>query len=140
LSIQKSIPCSIFYLVLAKKMLSVTWPAVADASLPLSWLHKSCGGKSKGLWNLFGRMPLAEHAMLFPSGRVPFALGFCYERAGCWLLGIDDIFLYAISIFFPCLGRWTDERKDAECPHMFGLPSAARPHSVFGAAATMMHC
>jgi hypothetical protein len=22
-------------------MVSVTWPAVADASLPLSWLHKS---------------------------------------------------------------------------------------------------
>jgi hypothetical protein len=100
LSIQKSIPCSIFYLVLAKKMLSMTWPAVADASFPLSWLHKSCGGKSKGLWNLFGRMPLAEHAMLFPSGRVPFALGFCYERAGCWLSGIDDIFLYATLVSF----------------------------------------
>jgi hypothetical protein len=73
LSIQKSTPCSVFCLVLAKKW--CLWHG-------LRWLMHHClyrgstrvVGEPKELWCLFGQMPLVEHAMLFPSGRVHFAL------------------------------------------------------------------
>jgi hypothetical protein len=43
------------------------------------------------------------------------------------------------TLWSTSLGRWTDERDDAECPRVFGFPSAARSHSILEAAATMMH-